>query len=269
MAILRSLARALFVAGALFGLASIAHAAPPTPPSFDAQAATQAYLDSFGAAARARSDAYFEGGYIVQLVTPLFGILVAFLLLHLGVSAKLRDLAARMTKRPALVAILYFAELSVLLFVVTFPLDVWVDFVREHRYGLSNMSFAAWLADQGKSLLLNVVLVAPLVALLLAFVRAKPRTWWVWAAGVSSLFAVIMISVGPVFIEPLFNTYTPLPDSPLQRKILSLARSEGIPVTQVLVVDQSRQSNRVSAERRRTVRHRAHRAQAVQPPQAL
>jgi STE24 endopeptidase len=45
----------------------------------------------------------------------------------------------------------------------------------------------------------------------------------------------------------LFNHYTPLPDSPIKRDILSLARANGIPADNVYEFDASRQSNRISA----------------------
>jgi len=53
--------------------------------------------------------------------------------------------------------------------------------------------------------------------------------------------------IWPVFISPLFNHYSPLPDSPLKTKILALARANDVPVDNVWLVDASRQSNRVSA----------------------
>ena len=51
----------------------------------------------------------------------------------------------------------------------------------------------------------------------------------------------------PVFIAPLFNHYSPLPDSPLKQQILSLARANDMPADNVWLVDASRQSNRISA----------------------
>jgi STE24 endopeptidase len=53
--------------------------------------------------------------------------------------------------------------------------------------------------------------------------------------------------MAPVLIEPIFNKYTPLTDPKIRDPILALARANQIPVTQVFVVDQSRQTKRVSA----------------------
>lgn len=51
---------------------------------FDVEAATRAYLDALQGAARARSDAYFEGGYWLILFGALVSALVYWLMLHTG-----------------------------------------------------------------------------------------------------------------------------------------------------------------------------------------
>ena len=62
-------------------------------PSFNAEAATQAYLASLGAERTAKSDSYFEGGYWLILWDFLYGGAVLLLLLETGWSARFRDLA--------------------------------------------------------------------------------------------------------------------------------------------------------------------------------
>jgi len=53
--------------------------------------------------------------------------------------------------------------------------------------------------------------------------------------------------IAPVYIFPLFNKYTKLQDAHIKDPILSMARANGIPATEVYEFDASRQSNRVSA----------------------
>ena len=62
-----------------------------------------------------------------------------------------------------------------------------------------------------------------------------------------SCFLVFAVLIGPVFISPLFNHYTPLPPSPVRSAILSMARANDVPATNVYLVDASRQSKRISA----------------------
>jgi STE24 endopeptidase len=57
---------------------------PPSPASFDPVAATNAYLATVAGEDRARSDAYFEGGYWLQLWDFLLGVAVNLALLGSG-----------------------------------------------------------------------------------------------------------------------------------------------------------------------------------------
>src|SRR5437868_2314800 len=52
-----------------------------TTPAFDAAATTAKYLSKISGAARARSDAYFEGGYWLQLLDMIYAVALAGLLL--------------------------------------------------------------------------------------------------------------------------------------------------------------------------------------------
>ena len=61
------------------------------------------------------------------------------------------------------------------------------------------------------------------------------------------MFTIFVGTIAPVYIAPLFNTYKSLPESPLKKEILSMARANGIPATDVYWFDASRQSKRISA----------------------
>lgn len=214
---------------------------------FDPAAATDAWLATVPADKRAKSDAYFEGGYWLQLWNFLLGAAIALLLLAGRWSAKMRDLAERITRRKPLQTLLYFAQYFLVTTLLTFPLTVYEDFFREHAYGLATQGFGAWLGDQAKAAVLAVIFGGVLVALLYGIFRKLPRTWWIWGAVVTLTFMVFSLAVGPVFIEPLFNKYTKLEDPAVKEPILRLARANGVDVSNVWVVDASRQSTRVSA----------------------
>src|SRR5262249_42296317 len=53
--------------------------------------------------------------------------------------------------------------------------------------------------------------------------------------------------IAPVYVEPLFNTYKPLPDAKIRDPILAMAQANQIPVKQVFEVDASRKTTRVRA----------------------
>ena len=120
---------------------------PAAQPSdhFDPEAATDAYLAEIPAAARARSDAYFEGGYWLILWDFLYGVAVALLLLNLRWSAKMRDLAERITRFKPVHTMVYWVEYLVLTTILLFPLTVYEGYFRERKYGLATQTFGPWL----------------------------------------------------------------------------------------------------------------------------
>lgn len=214
---------------------------------FDPEAATEAYLAEIPPAARARSDAYFEGGYWLILWDFLYGAAVALILLQLRWSARMRDFAERFTKIRAIHTIVYWIEYLVITSVLTFPLGWYEGYYREHLYGMATQTFGPWMGDQLKGVLVDAILGGILVAILFAIVRKLKRTWWIWGAVVMSLFVVFVVMIGPVFIVPLFNKLTPLHDPKVTVPVLRLAHMNGITTNDVYQIDASRQTTRMSA----------------------
>lgn len=214
---------------------------------FDPARATRAYLDRLSPEEKARSDAYFEGGYWLQLWGFLYGLGVAWLLLGTGLSRRIRERAERLTRRRPLQNGLYAAQYILVTAVLGFPLSVYVGFVREHQYGLSNQSFGAWLGDEAKGLGIGLVLGTLALTGLYGVLRRAPRTWWIWGTVVALVFLMLVAIIVPVFINPLFNTYNRLEDPAVREPILRLARASGVPATDVWVFDASRQTKRISA----------------------
>ena len=218
-----------------------------TTPKFDAARATTAYLARINGAARARSDAYFEGGYWLELVDLFWVLAVSGLLLWLGLSAAIRDWVAERTRSRVYQAILYVSAYVAITSASQFPLALYEGYFREHRYGLSNQNFMAWLGDYGIGLALTFVAALILVPLLYAAIRRARENWWLWGAGLAIAFQILVAVIYPIYIAPLFNHYTLLADGALKTQILSLARANDIPADNVWVMDASRQTNRISA----------------------
>ena len=216
-------------------------------PNFDATAATNAYLAQIPADKMARSDAYFEGGYWMILWDFLYGVVVALLLLNLRCSARMRDLAERVTRFKPVHTFVYWLQYIVLTTVLFFPLTVYENYFREHKYGLATQTFGPWMLDQIKNLGVDAVLLGLLAMLLFGVVRRLPRTWWIWGAAVTIMFMVFTVLIAPVYLVPIFNKVTPLNDPKLVDPILSMARANGIPAKNVYTIDASKQTTRMSA----------------------
>ena len=143
---------------------------------------------------RARSDAYFEGGYWLQLWDFLSLVVVMWILLRFRWSARMRDVAERLTRFKPLQTALYWVQFALVVAVMTFPLTVYEGFFREHKYGLSNQSFGQWMRDQVVGLAVTLVLGAILLAILFGLVRRLGKSWWVWGSVVSLIFIAFVVA---------------------------------------------------------------------------
>jgi STE24 endopeptidase len=204
-------------------------------------------LDSVPQDKREKSDAYFEGGYWLLLWNYLVAAAISILMLSTRISARLRDLSERLTKYKTLHIAGYSVLYLLLVYVLSFPLNVYEHFVREHQYGLATQSFAAWFREQLIGVGITLLGGTIFFILLYAAFRRAPKTWSIWGAAVTVVFSFVLVFIAPVFIEPLFNTYKPLTKPEISEPILAMARANEIPVKQVFEVDASRQTTRVSA----------------------
>jgi STE24 endopeptidase len=220
---------------------------PSAASQFDLRAAVDAYLAKMPPDQRSRSDAYFEGGYWLILWDFLSAAFVLWLMLHFRWSAKMRNLAERITRFRLIQRALYWVQFILVFSILTFPLGLYEGYFREHKYGLLNQNFGEWMRDQLVGLAVGVVLGAILMVPLFGLVRRLGKTWWVWGAVLMIVFFAFVSLIAPVYIAPLFNKYKSLEDVRVKDSILRMARANGIPARDVYEFDASKQSNRVSA----------------------
>lgn len=245
-----ALGAALLAAGPAFAQEAAQHAAATTQAAsalpFDPDVATREWLNTMDPAARARSDAYFEGGYWIQFVGPLIGFVIAFLFLQLGWANGLRNWLQKTVKFYPLI-VLGFALIYALVGLISFPWDYWTGFVREHDYGLSRENFQHWFTQYAQGVGLNLAIGSIAIMILYFIIWLAKKNWWIWGTVATIVFLLFTSMLAPVYISPIFNHYTPMADSPLKASVLGLAQANGVPADNVYVFDVSQQSNRVTA----------------------
>jgi STE24 endopeptidase len=159
----------------------------------------------------------------------------------------MRDLAVRITRFQWLQPLLYGLQYIVVATILGFPLEYYENYVREHKYGMATQTFGPWMGDEFKSLLVSLVMGSIVMVVLFAIVRKLPKTWWIWGAVATMVLLTIMVAIGPVFIQPIFNTPKKLNDPTITAPILRMAHANGIPTNDVWEIDASRQTTRMSA----------------------
>src|SRR5258708_5881397 len=215
--------------------------------SFDPVDATKAWLNTVPADKRAKSDAYFEGGYWLILWNFLLGAAIAIFLLASKFSAQLRDFTERVTGSKTLQVAIYAPVYIFIVAVLTFPLAFYQQFLREHQYGFATQTFGPWFVEQLIGLIVGLIAGTIALVVLYSVFRRAPQSWWIWGTLVVVALSFIGNFIAPVYVEPLFNTYKPLTDPKIRDPILAMAQANEIPVKQVFEVDASRQTTRISA----------------------
>jgi STE24 endopeptidase len=228
--------------GFLAAVPGLAHAA-----AFDVDHATQLWLATLSASAKARSDAYFEGGEWLSLWGTLISLALCWFLLRVRLLPKVRNGMHRRGWRPWLgvlaCALVFIAADSLL----SLPWTFYTGYLRERQYGLMNQSVGAWLGDQIIGLALSAVLGSLLLLVIYAVIRKYPKHWWLVGTGVLGIAITFLMLITPVFIVPLFNTQSELPDGPVRTRVVAMAKAYNVPSEHIYLIDASRQSDRISA----------------------
>ncbi len=182
---------------------------------------------------------------IWRFVDFLSGVLILWIILSSGLSAKIRDWAAAWRYK-FLILWLYLAIFLVINWLLNFPFDLYRNYYTELKYGFMNQSFFGWLGDDLLGLVLGIV-IGIIPAFLLYYVIERFKKWWlVFSLGAIPIM-IFFIVIAPVVISPLFNKFEPLKDKQLETELLTLADKAGIQGSHVFQVDASKQSAKVNA----------------------
>jgi STE24 endopeptidase len=188
--------------------------------------------------------------YALYFISTVWGILCLVLLLHLGIVARLRDLAERVGNRRYVQSLIFVPGLILLLGALHLPVSLYA-----HRlvlqYELSVQGWGSWFRDWAKGELLTIALAFLVVWILFAAMRWKPQTWWLyfWIAIIPVALFIFFIS--PWFLDPLFNKFQPLQEKhpELVESIGKLTQRAGIPIPaeRMFLMEASAKSTEINA----------------------
>ncbi|MDX6556234.1 MAG: endopeptidase [Miltoncostaeaceae bacterium] len=136
--------------------------------------------------------------------------------------------------------------LAIVASVATLPLGA-ARFAWGRSYGIVTQPLAGWLADAGKSALIEAALLGAVGAVVAVLMARLPRAWPAAVAALVAGLAFAMSLLAPVVIEPLFQKTEPLRDPVLAREVLDLAHRSGVDADRVLVSDASRRTTAANA----------------------
>lgn len=191
--------------------------------------------------------AYYNSGNILWIINTLLGAIIPILFLQTRLSTKIRDFSQKISNRWYFTITIYFVIFLILNYLITFPLDFYQGFIRQHSYELSNQSFPRWLTNSLIELAVTLISGSILLWIPYLILRKSPLRWWLYTGILLIPFYCLVILITPIFIDPLFNQFGEMKNKDLEAKILKLADRAGIEGSRVFEVDKSADTKTVNA----------------------
>ena len=194
--------------------------------------------------------AYSRAGYELYFVSYVLGGIVLFLILRLGVAAKFRDLAEKVSDKRWMQALVFVPLLLITVDLLDLPVSVYWHALSRH-YEQSIQGWGSWFWDWMKGEFLGTAFGIVLVLILFAAMRLSPRRWWLYFWFPAVLILLGLIVVTPLVIDPLFNKFEPLsnqhPD--LVASIEKLTKHAGVPISpkHMFLMAASQKTNAINA----------------------
>jgi len=149
-------------------------------------------------------------------------------------------------KRPLLAGAAAGAALSIAVTVTVLPLQA-IARDRAKDVGLVTQPWSGYARDKAVSGAIGALLAGLGGATAIGLMRRMPRGWWAPGSVIVVAFGVVSIYAGPIVLDPLFNTFKPLPAGQVRNDVLELAERAGVGVGEVYSVDASRRTTAANA----------------------
>jgi len=131
--------------------------------------------------------------------------------------------------------------------IVGIPFGLYKTFVVEERHGFNKQTYRLYFTDMIKSLALGVAIGAPIVAVVLHVINWGGDHFYFYIWVVMLIIQLLLVTIYPTIIQPLFNKVEPLEQGPLKAAIEKLASSVGFPLKKLYVIDGSKRSSHSNA----------------------
>jgi STE24 endopeptidase len=142
---------------------------------------------------------------------------------------------------------LYVLSFQTILVFFSFPLSFYSSYVHEHRWNFSNHTVKSWLWEQIKGFFVGFILMSILLGLLFWIMAVYPQSWWLIAGLVFAFVSVVLATIFPVLILPIFNKYTPVENNELTDSLERILSEGGLKSSGFFKEDMSRQTKKENA----------------------
>ncbi|KAF9927734.1 CAAX prenyl protease 1 [Linnemannia zychae] len=144
-------------------------------------------------------------------------------------------------------SIIFFVFLTLFSTILGLPFSLYQTFVIEERHGFNKQTLKLFITDIIKGHLIGGIIGIPFLAGFLKIIKLGGENFYFYVWLFMVAFQLIMVSIFPTFIQPLFNKFEPLPEGELRTMIEALASRISFPLTKLFVIDGSKRSGHSNA----------------------
>merc|ERR1719218_2593 len=114
------------------------------------------------------------------------------------------------------------------------PFELYSTFVIEQKHGFNKQTVGLFFYDKLMGFVLSIVIGGPVLSAIIWLINWGGEYFYIYIWSFLLIFGIIMMTIYPTFIQPLFNKFEPLEDGTLKTKIHELAGRVEFPLTKLL-----------------------------------
>ncbi|KAG8934708.1 hypothetical protein FRC02_009410 [Tulasnella sp. 418] len=127
------------------------------------------------------------------------------------------------------------------------PLSIFQTFVLEEKHGFNKTTPRVFVTDLIKGWVVGTAIGTPFLAAFLWIIKWAGASFIPYTMTFIVVFQLVMVVIYPTFIQPLFNTLSPLAEGSLRTRIEALAGRLNFPLKHLYVIDGSKRSSHSNA----------------------
>lgn len=182
-------------------------------------------------------------------VKDTHGIILTTLIIYYGALAYFWDISHTINplKGEVTTSCIWLFIVSLVSTIIDLPLTIYHTFVLEEKYGFNKQTAGFFVWDKIKAFFVNQIITLLLSSVIITIIKSGGPYFFIWLWLVVCILSMVLLTIYPSVIAPLFDKYTPLPEGELRTEIENLASQLNFPLTQLYVVEGSKRSSHSNA----------------------
>lgn len=178
-----------------------------------------------------------------------FSLLVTTFVLYDDLLSYFWDISGKMSPYSNEIAVscVWFFLMTTLSTLIDLPFTIYYTFVLEEKFGFNKQTTGFFIWDKLKSYVISQIFSMVLASIVILVVRNGGDYFFLWLWGVVCVITLVILTIYPSVIAPLFDTFVPLTEGELRTNIEKLASELEFPLTNIYVVEGSKRSTHSNA----------------------